>query len=528
MARKLQAVGGNYGQAHDNKQANQKRDKSKSRSDKPSTRSTKAKPETKAPATKAPKASNRQDPNTRYYEKRGNKHEKSGKTRLAQDAEPIENADSATMGIVPSRKEVSLVTMNTSGKSVMGFTPKYKLNMIEEFLQTFPDAIFFQDAIELSDLTVILESVSEGKYEFYFQHMDFDQDEKTREEAESGIATRSLTGIAWNREKYFGTPLQLDDERLREYRGWLKRHDLTIVKLDSREQMGHEDVYPSFISISWHGTDYEVALRQRIKECEEFFAFLTVLRENNGQMPILIGGDFNMDMKSFDTRLYPDFVVVPYRPLSGVLARDLRHTFVFTVDSLQATETGFKQHHPEIFPSPFVTARLRGRTKIRLWAIIRIQRAFRRMKKKMRARALTRKQFQENKRRWKKKINGDDYESDPEEAPVREGKGGQGIGKPEKLKDVKPVKDRRYALYWDERDDPRYQPEEDNRPLAERRRKDFTEYPSNGMNDSNADKRDHVMGYRRQRFADLKSVQDRKLEDEGNQYLIRKPMAFTL
>ncbi|TRY71198.1 hypothetical protein TCAL_15058 [Tigriopus californicus] len=526
MARKLQAIGGNYGQAHhDSKQANRKRDKSRSRFEKPTSRSTKTKTDSVAGA---PRLANRQDPNTRYYEKSVNKYEKSGKTRLAaaQESEPNVNSDLATIGIVPSRKEVSLVTMNTSGKSVMGFTPKYKLKMMEEFLHTFPDAIFFQDAIELSDLNVILESVSEGKYEFYFQDMDFDKDEKTRKETESGIATRSLTGIAWNREKYFGTPLQLDDERLQEYRGWLKRHDLTIVKLDSREQIGHEDVYPSFISISWHGTDYEVALRQRIKECEEFFAFLSVLRENNGQMPILIGGDFNMDMKSFDNRLYPDFVLVPYRPVSGVLARDLRHTFVFTVDTLQATETGFKQHHPEIFPSPFVTARLRGRTKIRMWAIIRIQRAFRRMKKKMQARAVTRKQFEENKRRWKKKINGDDYESEPEEIPVTHNP--QKAGKSEKPKAASNApRDRRYALYWDERDDPRYQPEEDTRPLAERRRKDFTENPSNGMNVT-SEKRDHIMGFRRQRFSDLKSVQDRKLEDEGNQYLTRKPMAFTL
>ena len=28
--------------------------------------------------------------------------------------------------------------------------------------------------------------------------------------------TRSLTGIAWNKEKYQGTPLQLDDDRLGE------------------------------------------------------------------------------------------------------------------------------------------------------------------------------------------------------------------------------------------------------------------------------------------------------------------------
>ena len=32
--------------------------------------------------------------------------------------------------------------------------------------------------------------------------------------------TRSLTGIAWNKEKYQGTPLQLDDDRLGE--GYMK------------------------------------------------------------------------------------------------------------------------------------------------------------------------------------------------------------------------------------------------------------------------------------------------------------------
>ena len=38
---------------------------------------------------------------------------------------------------------------------------------------------------------------------------------------------------------------------------WLKRHDVTVVKLDSNERQGYEDVYPSFIAISWHGPDYK-------------------------------------------------------------------------------------------------------------------------------------------------------------------------------------------------------------------------------------------------------------------------------
>ena len=46
---------------------------------------------------------------------------------------------------------------------------------------------------------------------------------------------------------------------------------------------------------------------------------------------------------------------------------------------LQVTETGCKQHHPEIFSCPFITIKVRGRNKIRLWAVLRIQRAFKAM-----------------------------------------------------------------------------------------------------------------------------------------------------
>ncbi len=72
-----------------------------------------------------------------------------------------------------------------------------------------------------------------------------------------------------------------------------------------------------------------------------------------------------MDMKSFDMKAYPGFALVPYRPISGTLAKDLRNTFMYTMDSLQVTETGFKQHHPETFPNPFITVKVRGRHQVR-------------------------------------------------------------------------------------------------------------------------------------------------------------------
>ena len=57
---------------------------------------------------------------------------------------------------------------------------------------------------------------------------------------------------------------------------------------------------------------------------------------HNTIVPILIGGDFNIDLKSYSgLDKHADFLYVPYRPISGNLAKDLKNTFLFTVDSLQ-------------------------------------------------------------------------------------------------------------------------------------------------------------------------------------------------
>ena len=61
---------------------------------------------------------------------------------------------------------------------------------------------------------------------------------------------------------------------------------------------------------------------------------------------------------------YPEFLLVPYRPISGKMAKDLRNTFLFTMDSLQVTETAYKEHHPEIFSAPFITIRFVCRLKL--------------------------------------------------------------------------------------------------------------------------------------------------------------------
>ena len=105
----------------------------------------------------------------------------------------------------------------------------------------------------------MLENVSEGKYEFYFQGMEDDGGEERssrssrssrsrqqprrsrsrdrRDEVEVGVEeeekVRNVTAIAWDREKYSGSPLQLGDQRLREWSKWLREHDLTVVRLVS-------------------------------------------------------------------------------------------------------------------------------------------------------------------------------------------------------------------------------------------------------------------------------------------------------
>jgi hypothetical protein len=40
--------------------------------------------------------------------------------------------------------EIAAVTINMSGRRVLGVTPKYKVDMVETFLKSLPDLIFLQ------------------------------------------------------------------------------------------------------------------------------------------------------------------------------------------------------------------------------------------------------------------------------------------------------------------------------------------------------------------------------------------------
>ncbi len=326
---------------------------------------------------------------------------------------------------VVSRKEIKAVTMNMNGRMGLGLTPRYKIDLVRQHLaKDVPDIVLIQDSIDYADIMAVLSDVSNGMYDWHFEpdrSTDSasltERNPRRGKEDEDDDGGRCVTGIAWNKDKYMGTPLRTNDKRLDEYTKWLKKHDIVIVKMDSAQRAngGAEDVYPSFIAISWYGPDYEKALRQRTLVCEQFFQFLAELRRNNWQIPILIGGDFNMDMKSFmelNMETHKDFLCVPYRPISGSLAKDLRNTFLFTLDSLQVTETSYKQHHPEVFSTPFITVHVRGKTKLRLWAIVKIQRAFRSYARRKREKKAGKKKLKDSKKRWKRKIEGDDYKSD--------------------------------------------------------------------------------------------------------------------
>ena len=83
--------------------------------------------------------------------------------------------------------------------------------------------------------------------------------------------------------------------------------------LNSLILLGHKDVYPSFIGMSWHGRDYDTTLRDRTADVKEFIEFVTTLRSNNWQIPVLVGGDFNMGMKSHDMTEHSHLNIVPYR-----------------------------------------------------------------------------------------------------------------------------------------------------------------------------------------------------------------------
>ena len=115
--------------------------------------------------------------------------------------------------------------------------------------------------------------------------------------------------------------------------------------------------------------------------------------------------------------------------------------------------------------------------------------------------------LQENRARWRKKISGDDLAH--EEAPMGTGNRSQGVFERSDADEAVPRgQDRKYALYWDQTDDPNYNASgERGRPTGR-----GTENGDGGGRSAAAVEEVAPFPYRRRRFDDLKSMQERKKE----------------
>ena len=114
--------------------------------------------------------------------------------------------------------------------------------------------------------------------------------------------------------------------------------------------------------------------------------------------------------------------------------------------------------------------------------------------------------LQENRARWRKKISGDDLAH--EEAPMGTGYRSQGVFERSDADEAGPrAQDRKYALYWDQTDDPNHN------ASGERGRQTGRGTEKDGGGRSAAEVEEVApFPYRRRRFDDLKSMQERKKE----------------
>ena len=92
------------------------------------------------------------------------------------------------------------------------------------------------------------------------------------------------------------------------------------------------------------------------------------------------------------------------------------HTFkrIYLCFSTQITETQYKQFHPDIFHSPWVSVFVKGRIQVNIWAVVIIQRAFRNYRKRQEARIQAKKKVSNTQERWRKKAEGDQYKPPPQ------------------------------------------------------------------------------------------------------------------
>lgn len=145
-----------------------------------------------------------------------------GRKLHSRNARKSLNNNNPDLREVVSRKEVCAATINMSGRCGLGLTPKYKVDMMKVYLQSVnPDVIILQDAIDHNDIITVLEDISHGSLEWHFRPDQSGEEKETQHgiaEEEMMMGSCLLTGIVWNKDKYLGTPLKMDDHRLTHYR----------------------------------------------------------------------------------------------------------------------------------------------------------------------------------------------------------------------------------------------------------------------------------------------------------------------
>ena len=180
------------------------------------------------------------------------------------------------------------------------------------------------------------------------------------EDEEGSAPPPQCTAIAWISDKYFGTPLQvclkwrkvrnwswsqLTDQRLGKLADWVTRNNITVVKLDSTQKVFHHSrknyctwsegwlrgrapllhrdlVGGDGLRLPFERPDQDLQGVHRLHRYTQvvilhrwvlilpntqiyFKATCPMSRSNNWSIPILVGADFNMDMRNFDLSEHP-------------------------------------------------------------------------------------------------------------------------------------------------------------------------------------------------------------------------------
>ena len=180
------------------------------------------------------------------------------------------------------------------------------------------------------------------------------------EDEEGSAPPPQCTAIAWISDKYFGTPLQvclkwrkvrnwswsqLTDQRLGKLADWVTRNNITVVKLDSTQKVFHHSrknyctwsegwlrgrapllhrdlVGGDGLRLPFERPDQDLQGVHRLHRYTQvviLHRWVLILpntqiclktqsnlsRSNNWSIPILVGADFNMDMRNFDLSEHP-------------------------------------------------------------------------------------------------------------------------------------------------------------------------------------------------------------------------------